>query len=273
MLTSQRTEDTSGVLSASGVPGTPSNLPRPTSRPGTGTKGTSRISENITYQSSRTVKKTHLPAGVLRKISVAVLVDQELTWQKDKTGFRRVLIPPSPEKLKVIHDLVAGVTGFSADRGDQLVVESQPFENTLLIEPPPAPPVGSPAAPRGPSRVLQLDRKTLIVAGTALAALIVIGFTLAMVFRRSRKSRKAQVTGPTELPAPSESAEQAKKELAEADALTKEAEAKAKSSLKVLTPVITKTAEIMAKHLREKISQEPEVSAQVLRTWIRDEEL
>ena len=28
----------------------------------------------------------------------------------------------------------------------------------------------------------------------------------------------------------------------------------------------------MAKHLREKIKQEPEVSAQVLRTWIREEE-
>lgn len=275
MLTSQRTEDTSGVLSASGVPGTPSNLPRPTSRPGTGTKGTSRMSENITYQSSRTVKKTHLPAGVLRKISVAVLVDQELTWQKDKTGFRRVLIPPSPEKLKVIHDLVAGVTGFSADRGDQLVVESQPFENTLLIEPPPAPSAGSPAAPSGPARILQLDRKTLIIGAAALAALIVIGFVIAIMLRRLRKPQKTRVTGPTELPAPVDPATEAesRKELAEADARDKEAQAKAKSSLKVLTPVITKTAEIMAKHLREKISQEPEVSAQVLRTWIRDEEL
>jgi flagellar M-ring protein FliF len=277
MVTSQRSEDTSGVLSASGVPGTPSNLPRPTSRPGTGTKGTSRISENITYQSSRTVKKTHLPAGVLRKISVAVLVDQELTWQKEKTGFRRVLIPPSPEKLKVIHDLVAGVTGFSADRGDQLVVESQPFENTLLIEPPPAPPSGSPGAPaaHGPARLLQLDQKTLIFAGSALAALIAIVFVVAMLMKRSRKFKKTSVTAPMEIPGPIDPAAEAEKqkELAEADARNREAEAKAKSSLKVLTPVITKTAEIMAKHLREKISQEPEVSAQVLRTWIRDEEI
>jgi flagellar M-ring protein FliF len=203
-----------------------------------------------------------------------VLVDQELTWHKDKTGFRRVLIPPSPEKLKAIHDLVAGVTGFSADRGDQLVVESQPFENTLLIEPPPMPP-GSPGAPvaHGPARLLQLDQRTLIIGGAALAALIVIGFVIALVIRRSTKSRKARVTGPTELPAPGESPDElTQKELAEADARNKEAEAKAKSSLKVLTPVITKTAEIMAKHLREKISQDPEVSAQVLRTWIREEE-
>jgi flagellar biosynthesis/type III secretory pathway M-ring protein FliF/YscJ len=43
------------------------------------------------------------------------------------------------------------------------------------------------------------------------------------------------------------------------------------SSLK-LAPVITKTAEVLAKHLREKIKQEPDVSAQILRTWIREDE-
>ena len=36
MVTSQKMEDISGGSSATGVPGTPSNLPRPTSRPGTG---------------------------------------------------------------------------------------------------------------------------------------------------------------------------------------------------------------------------------------------
>jgi flagellar biosynthesis/type III secretory pathway M-ring protein FliF/YscJ len=43
------------------------------------------------------------------------------------------------------------------------------------------------------------------------------------------------------------------------------------SSLK-LAPVITKKAEVLAKHLREKIAKEPEVSAQILRAWIREEE-
>jgi flagellar biosynthesis/type III secretory pathway M-ring protein FliF/YscJ len=37
--------------------------------------------------------------------------------------------------------------------------------------------------------------------------------------------------------------------------------------------VITKTAEVMAKHIREKIKEQPEVSAQVLRRWIREEEV
>jgi flagellar biosynthesis/type III secretory pathway M-ring protein FliF/YscJ len=36
--------------------------------------------------------------------------------------------------------------------------------------------------------------------------------------------------------------------------------------------VITKTAEVLAKHIREKVAKESEVSAQILRSWIREEE-
>jgi len=39
-----------------------------------------------------------------------------------------------------------------------------------------------------------------------------------------------------------------------------------------LAPVIPKKAEVFAKHLREKIAKEPEISAQILRSWIREEE-
>ncbi|HLI84235.1 MAG TPA: flagellar basal-body MS-ring/collar protein FliF [Bryobacteraceae bacterium] len=275
MLTSQRTEDTAGLASASGIPGTASNLPRPSSRPGGGSSRSSRVSENITYQSSRTVKKTHLPPGVIRKISVAVLVDQTLTWVPEKNGFRRVLTPPSPEKLKVIHDLVAGVTGFNADRGDQLVVETQPFENTLLLEPPPGT-VSGPGSPgtRSPSQKLQLDRKTLLIAAGILAVLLALGIVVAMKLRR-KKSKTAEVTGPAELnpPAPAESSveNQLASRLHEAEALKHEQEAKALNLLK-LTPPITKAAEVLAKHLREKITQDPEINAQVLRAWIREEE-
>jgi flagellar M-ring protein FliF len=120
--------------------------------------------ENITYQSSRTVKKMRLPAGGIRKVSMAVLVDQSVSWVKDKNGYRRVLEPPSPEKLKAIHDLVAGVTGFNAERGDQLVVETQPFETALTLEPPPASPGGS-GSPREPQKPFALDRKLMLIAG------------------------------------------------------------------------------------------------------------
>lgn len=289
MLSSQRTEDVTGGATSNGVPGTASTLPRPTSRPGSASaKGVSRVTENITYQTSRTVKKTRLPAGTLRKMSLAVLLDQEVTWVPDKSGFKRVLVPPSAEKIKVLRDLVSGITGFNAERGDQLVVETLPFETTLLLEPPPAPQIAPPpgAAPgKYGLPVLKFERRTMFIAGGAALGLLVLSFVGLHLLRRKKKRKSVEVAGPAELAAPAgvpattgdvspsgSIEEQLESKLAERAALEKKLEAQALHSLK-LAPVITKTAEVLAKHLREKITKEPEVSAQVLRTWIREEEV
>ena len=283
MVSSQRTEDVAGGASASGVPGTASTLPRPTSRPGATAKGVSRLTENVTYQTSRTIKKTRLPAGGIRKMSLAVLVDQDVTWAPEKSGFRRLLAPPSPEKLKVLRELVAGITGFNAERGDQLVIESLPFENTLLLEPPASSGSGqTPAVPSHTTPPLRFDWRVVTMWGAGAIGVLAL-VLVTMRFVRRKKQVAVDVTSGTELPpgsppspclpaAPAASVEdQLEAQLAERAALEKKLEAQALSSLK-LAPVITKTAEVLAKHLREKITKEPEVSAQVLRTWIREEE-
>ncbi len=291
MVTSQRTDDTTGTAVASGVPGTASSLPRPTSRPSGGGNKTTRTTENIAYQSSRSVKKTHLPAGTLRKMSLAVLVDQDVTWERDKNAYKRVLVPPPPEKLKVIRDLVAGITGFSQERGDQLVIETLPFETTLLLEPPPVPNASVPGTTGTPlvglplPQFLQkLDKKMLVIAGNVLGGLLLIAAALVF-FRRKRRKQHAPPAPTTPgtlppsgeppaaaaLPAPGEVETQIESQLAERDALQAKLDAQALSALK-LAPVITKKAEVFAKHLREKIAKEPELSAQILRSWIREEE-
>jgi flagellar M-ring protein FliF len=285
MVSSQRTEDGSGTATSSGVPGTASALPRPTSRPGASGKALSRMTENVTYQTSRTVKRTRLPAGGLKRMSLAVLVDNDLTWQQERTGYKRVLAPPTPEKLKVIRDLVAGITGFSAERGDQLVIESLPFESTLLLEPPALPGAPSTTTPQAPASKLpiKLDRRTISIGGGVAGALLLL--LVFLLFRRSRRPSPAAVAMPAALPAGAgtgtsgstelqtvgDAGEDLETRLAERTALEQKMEAQVLSSLK-LAPVITKTAEVLAKHLREKIAKEPEVSAQILRTWIHEEE-
>src|ERR1022692_4129138 len=279
MASSQRTEDSSGSGGANGVPGTSSTLPRPTSRPGSSSKNVSRMTENITYQSSRTVKKTRIPAGGLKKMSLAVLVDQAVTWEKDQKGYKKVLVPPAPETLKIIREQVAGVTGFNQDRGDQLTIDTLPFENTLLLESPDALPP-RPAAPPAPGGfVLKWDRKTMMMGGGALAGVLVLGFLLVLLTRRGNTAGSVD-TGPAALPrgaaAPAglpgiNVEQQLESQLAERDALQQKMDAQALTSLK-LAPVITKKAEVLAKHLREKITKDPDISAQILRTWIREEE-
>ncbi len=273
MASSQRTEDSAGVPGAGGVPGTQSTLPHAPSKTGSAaSKQVTRMTENITYQTSRTVKKTHLPAGGVKKISVAVLVDHDLTWQREKNEYKRVLAAPTPEKLKAIHDLVAGVTGIDTARGDQLLVESLPFESTLTVEPPeivkPTPPV----KPHSPFS-WPPDRQTLFMGGGAAAALIVLGFVAAMLLRKPRVAASASVeralpAGETEATG-SALEKNLETKLAERDAVQAQLEAQALKALQI-APVITKTAEVLAKHLREKIKHEPEVSSQVLRTWINE---
>jgi len=210
-------------------------------------------------------------------------VDQEVKWEKDKTGFQRVLVPPSPEKLKIIHDLVAGVTGYSAERGDQLVIETLPFETTLLLEPPQQPGTTGSQKPVLPLGLpFKLDSKTLMTGGGALAGVIVLLFAGAMLLRSRKKTKADSVTGPVELPAGgrqgaiaaltgSDVDSQIESQLAEREALQHKLDAQALAVLK-LTPVITKKAEVLAKHLRDKVSSEPEMSARVLRGWIREED-
>ncbi len=277
MASSQRTEDSAGTGSSSGIPGTPSTLPHPAAKSSSVSNRVTRMTENITYQTTRTVKKTRLPAGGVKKISLAILVDNELKWQQEKTGFKRVLVPPTPEKLKVIHDLVAGVVGLNAERGDQLVVETLPFETTLNVEPPEIPAAPAPGKPQI-RFTWPPDRNTLLIGGGAIAAIIVLGFLMAMLLRKRRGASasvgKALPAGEdqdaaAQLAAGPTIEKQMESKLAERDSLQAQLEAQALKSLQ-LSPIITKTAEVLAKHLREKIRQDPEVSTQVLRTWINE---
>lgn len=279
MATSQRTEDAAGVAASGGVPGTASTLPHAAAKSATAASNrVTRMTENITYQTSRTVKKTRLPAGAVKKMSLAVLVDHDLTWQQEKSGFKRVLVPPTPEKLKAIHDLVAGVTGFNPDRGDQLIVETLPFETTLNVEPPE---ISKPVVPSKPWSPFSWppDRNTLLIAAAGAAVVLMAVFTVAMMMRAGRAKATASIdkalppgeTTPSAaaVQGQSEMEKQIQSKLAERDAMQAQLEAQALRNLQI-APVITKTAEVLAKHLREKIKQDPDVSSQVLRAWINE---
>ncbi len=135
MVSSQKSEDSNGERAVSGgIPGTASNLPNPPAQ-SKGVSGATHRTESVTYQSSRVVKHTRIPQGVIRRMSLSVLIGQPGHWEGSGKSRRRVVVPPSAEKLKTIRDLVAGVTGFSEDRGDQLIVETLPFESAVEADP------------------------------------------------------------------------------------------------------------------------------------------
>jgi flagellar M-ring protein FliF len=283
MVTSMKTDEETGVPAASGVPGTASNLPRPTARTTSTATGVSHHTENITYQTSRSVRHTVMPIGVVKKISVSILVDQDVRWQGVGAKAKRTINPPSPEKLKTIKDLIAGVVGVTPDRGDQILVETLPFEATLNSEPPP-PPVPSLPPAKYPSWLTPYmnDPKMLTIgAAGALGLVLVSGVLLFMLFRR-KKPGKASAEALTAvagrgasaaLPNVAGAAEalqaQMREKLANQEALQAQADEAALTSLK-LPAVTTKKSEVLVKHLRESVTKDTPGSANILRSWLTD---
>ncbi len=283
MTSSQKTEDVSGANSASGVPGTASVLPRPSSRPGSGGLGMTRRTESINYQTSRTVRRVRLPEGAVKRISAAVLLDYTLRWEGTGPKAKRILEPPSPERLKAVRDLVAGAIGLDSARGDQLILETIPFEQTLAIEPPPAP-----AAPGKPAPGLVVlppwlqriaDQKSVVPGAAAAGALL-----LALIYwliRRKRRPGDVGMLGALAgrqtgeigaAPSPVDAAQrELETRLAEQQAAKQRLEAEALSSLK-LPPPKTKKTEVLTKHIAESVKKDPTGAAQILRTWLNDME-
>jgi len=272
MVSSQKSEDISGGTGASGIPGTASNLPRPTSRPGTMLAGVSRRTENIAYQTTRTVRHTRLPQGAIRRLSLAVLVDQAVRWEGEGAKRKRVLVPPAPETLKAIRDLVAGITGFTPDRGDQLIVEAMPFESTLHPETETGP--VAPSAPPSPATRplppwLEALRDPRIGGAAAGGALVLIA-VVVFLMRRGRRATasmpaalEAAPTGPT-------LEERMQAQLAEHARMEEKLEQEALSSIK-LPKVTSKKADVLAKQIKEISKNDAAAGAHVLRQWIGEQ--
>src|SRR5207248_1414511 len=121
MASSQKTEDMVERGSSSGIPGTASNLPRGNAS-GTGTSGggTSRRTENVTFQTSRTIRHTRIPQGVIKRMSLAVLLDQTVRWEGQGAARHKLIEPPKPETIQSLKGLIAAATGLNTERGDQL---------------------------------------------------------------------------------------------------------------------------------------------------------
>jgi flagellar M-ring protein FliF len=240
-----------------------------------------RRTESINYQTSRTVRRLRLPQGVVKRISASVLLDYGLSWEGTGPRAKRILEPPSPERLKAVRDLVAGAIGLDSTRGDQLILESIPFEQTLAIEPPPAPALpprvpapGTLALPPWLERILAQKVYAAAVGAGALLLLVVLVF----VMRRKRKARVAMVAAlagraAAEVLSPADAAQrELEARLTEQQNTKQRLEAEALSALR-LPPVATKKAEVLTKHIAETVKKDPVGAAQILRTWLNDMEV
>ena len=306
MVTQQRSEEVSAPQSNGGVPGTPSTLPRPTSRPFGGGSNVSRRTDNVTFQTSRTVRKTATPQGVLRRLSLSVLVDQRVRWEGTGAKAKRTVEAPKTEEIKAIRDVVAGAVGFSATRGDQLVVESLAFDATLKSAPPEAL-AGPAAAVPGVLGMLPENMRSplalAIGAGAIVVVLLVLALSLFLILRK--KKTTAEVAGAALEGKPAEAlaaaagaggaggggeeeggagkrngqrageltqgqAKTVEEMLADKESERERYESQELGKLQAATISTTKT-DILTKHVTEEAKKSPEAIAQVMRNWLQEE--
>ncbi len=260
MVSSQKSEDLAGSPQSAGVPGTASNLPRPAVRPAVVGTNVSKKTESTAFATTRTVREVKTPRGAIKRISAALLLDQDFRWEGKGARAKRVDIPPTAEKLKAIHDIVAGVIGITPARGDQLVIESLPFEQTSdteEIDPPAPKPATDPAA-----RLTQFVRTNQIWLGAAL--LVLIGGAVFLLRRgrgKGTKSAAAQAIQTRDTPA----SLAAKNAAAGINAGGEPGQAK----LPAASPA--NKMELVRQQVRESVTKDPVLAANVIRGWLEED--
>ncbi|HEY8158922.1 MAG TPA: flagellar basal-body MS-ring/collar protein FliF [Methylobacter sp.] len=158
----QTTEEQSTLSATQGVPGALSNQPTPAgaapeatpapaataanapagaasaaansaSTPGSASKNATR-----NYELDKTITHTRLATGALRRLSVAVVVDDRHVPQSDGTVKGQSY---SQEDIHRFSDLVKQAVGFDSSRGDQVTVTNVAFKIDESVEALPAIPV------------------------------------------------------------------------------------------------------------------------------------
>jgi flagellar M-ring protein FliF len=297
MVTSQKTEDTSGTTRpGTQAPGTASNLP-PTNIPapanantsqttpapatppnannpatGTTTQATdaskqtpqrstgtttnsNRRTESITFQSSRVIKHVKIPLGTIKKLSIAVLVDQGVKLEGTGKQMHKVVTPPDPDKLKAIQTLVGTLVGLDTTRGDQLTVEALPFDGSLT---PDLAPEAAPVAKK-PENVLSVESlkknpTMLYGTGAAVVAILLVGF---LAF--GRKKRTVPVPVQAALP------------VATTPAMVSAGAPDAVQAASKIPALMPSKSEALLNQLQETGKKDPEVWAGVVRGWLAEE--
>ena len=291
MVSSQKTEDsTSNNRTATSTPpGIAANLPQQTAAPAStqpaqpaqtasvqnpaqpaaqqaaqrpvgNTSTTAKRTENITYQSSRVTKHIKLPQGTVKRLSIAVLVDQGSKWEGEGKQLHLVVTPPDPEKLKAIQSLVATLVGLDMQRGDQLTVEALPFDNTLAAD---LTSTRAPDVSKKPDLTFSLEtlkQKPALLWGSVGGVVVVVALAGFAMTRGSK--RRATLETREALPIP-----------VTADSVAISAAAAAPmampGSLPALMPSRTET---LITQLQESGKNNPEAWAGVLRGWLSEEE-
>src|SRR5690606_27059890 len=99
--------------------------------------GLTRSSEVTNYEVGKVTRHTVRARGELASLSVAVLVDDEVTVTVGESGAPSVTRKPrDASEMQKLQNLVAAAVGIDTERGDQITVENIAFGGDPVAAPP-----------------------------------------------------------------------------------------------------------------------------------------
>ncbi len=285
-LTQEHSEENSVGEAPAGVPGTASNIPGASSAPGApgatpatppatsannpaaatstsaaqaqaaliaaSSEHSSSKSDSTTYAISKSIHRSVEPAGRVRRIAAAVLVDDAVEWTEQagkRTSTRR---KRTADEMKEIEQLARAAIGVDAQRGDVLAVENLSFQEAPLEIIPP------PTKTERWRKLLEPWAWTLRYIGLVLLFLVVY----FLILRPVKKQVLASFRGLTGKPESGH--EGAGKGLPEG------AEGKAAAAGEAVAE--NPTTQQLTKLLAEKVRSEPANASRMVESWVRGDD-
>ena len=263
VLTSETSQEQGANAAPAGVPGTASNVPRASgaqaaaAAASTSTSTAMLQNESKTFAVSKTIRRLVEPAGRIKRMSVALLIDDavettEKNGKKEVTRRKR-----TPDELKQIQDVAAAAVGLDPTRGDVIAVQNFSFQ---------ALPVEQPTPPTIVQRVQTFTERWTVVlryAGLLLIFALVYFIVLRPIKKQLLASLRAAV--PQNLAAikphaPIEGRAAAGGSGASGPTLEEELGETGSDVKRVV---------MLKRDLVEKVKKEPTASSRLVQNWIR----
>lgn len=272
----QTQEETNSSSKVQGVPGALSNQPPPTGvapevasgqeKSAAGESGAASKSATRNYELDKTITHTRLATGALRRLSIAVVVDDKKLVQADGKVAQQ---PYSQEDLNQLRELVKQAVGYDNSRGDQVTVTNVAFKLPDALEDLPSEPIW--------------DQPWFASAMKQLGAVLVVLLLIMGVLRPALKSlisKEEQLQALEEARAIAEATggvvrfDEEGRPVAvpvEVDQETGEIHALPSAMEDLLLLEAPQSYEKRLEYVQKMIDEDPKLVAQVIKSWLKDD--
>ena len=232
------------------------NLPEAQAPQDGGVKSSSnnrRTEETVNFEISKTNRTKVHETGVIRRLSVAVLVDGVYTRGADGA---QTYTPRGEEELQRYVALVRSTVGFNQQRGDTVEVVNMPFSAPEAIEEPPPPFLGLAKAD-----YLKIGEFFVFIIIALLVLLFVVRPIISRSFKVAQASEEAVASaeGVQEVEAQQRAQLEAQRKAEEEEMLVNMAQVEGR----VKASTVKKIGDIVDKH--------PDEALSIIRSWLYQE--